>query len=85
MPWRSWHWQVGQVSHGRSVESRSVDEFLDVSVKSPVLDEFEVEVARTVEDRIQPGLTGDDGEERHLNAVDQAGSHQRPIHREAAV
>src|SRR5215207_10625863 len=41
--------------------------------------------AATLEDRVQPGLTGDDREERHLNAVDQTGGHQCPVHRQAAV
>ena len=33
----------------------------------------------------QPGLAGDDREDRHLHAVDQAGGHQRPVQRQAAV
>ena len=32
-----------------------------------------------------PGLAGDDREQRDLHAVDQAGGHQRPVHRQAAV
>src|SRR4029077_9051374 len=68
-----------------SMQCGSVDELLDVTVEGPVLDELKVEVLRTLEDRVQPGLTGDDGEQRHLYVVDQAGSHQRAVHREAAV
>ena len=62
-----------------------VDELLDVAVERPALDQLEVEVGRTLEDRVHPGLTGDHGEERHLDAVDQTGGHQRPVHRQAAV
>jgi hypothetical protein len=54
----------------RSMEGGSVDELLDVTVERPVLDQLQVEVGRTLEDRVQPGLTGDDREERHLQAVD---------------
>src|SRR6266508_2669599 len=57
-------------SAGRSMEGGSVDEFLDVIVEGSVLDQFQVEVSRTLEDRVQPGLTGDDGEERDLYVVD---------------
>src|SRR5918994_2241521 len=62
-----------------------VDELLDVAVERPVLDQLEVEVGRTLEDRVQPRLTGDHREERHLDAVDQTGGHQGPVHRQAAV
>ena len=55
------------------MEGGSVDELLGVTVEGPVLDQLQVEVGRTLEDRVQPGLTGDDWEERHLQAVDQAG------------
>src|SRR5205823_13651810 len=61
-----------------------VAELLDMAVERPVLDQLEVEVGRTLEDRVQPGLTGDHREERHLDAVDQTGGHQRPVHRQAA-
>jgi len=33
----------------------------------------------------QPGLTGNHREERHLDAVDQTGGHERPVHRQAAM
>src|SRR5919202_4722327 len=62
-----------------------VDELLDVAVERPALDQLEVEVGRTLEDRVQSSLTGDHREERHLDAVDQTGGHQRPVHRQAAV
>src|SRR4051812_41113436 len=52
----------------RSMEGGSVDELLDVTVERPVVDQLQVEVGRTLEDRVQPGLTGDDREERHLQA-----------------
>ena len=48
-----------------------VDELLDVAVERPALDQLEVEVGRTLKDRVISGLTGDHGEERHLEAVDQ--------------
>src|SRR4029453_578599 len=62
-----------------------VDELLDVAIERPVLDQLEVEVGRTLEDRGQPGLTGDHREERPLATVAQAVGHQRPVHRQAAV
>src|SRR5215211_4425714 len=62
-----------------------VYQFLDVAVERPGLDQFQVEVGRTLEDRVQPGLTGDDREERYLDPVDQAGGHQRPVQRQTAV
>jgi hypothetical protein len=51
------------------MERGSVGELLDVTVERPVLDQLQVEVGRTLEDWVQPGLTGDDREERHLQAV----------------
>ena len=48
------------------MEGGSAYELLDVTVERPVLDQFQVEVSRTLEDRVGPGLTGDDREERHL-------------------
>src|SRR5215469_9109897 len=62
-----------------------VDELLGAAVEGPALDQLEVEVGRTMEDRVTSGLAGDYGEERHLYAVDQAGGHQRPVQRQAAV
>src|SRR5687767_8015125 len=35
-----------------------VDELLDVAVERPAIDQPEVEVGRTLEDRVQSGLTG---------------------------
>jgi hypothetical protein len=54
----------------RSMEGGSVDELLDMTVERPVLDQLQVEVGRPLEDRVQPGLTGDDREERHLHIID---------------
>ena len=48
------------------------DELLGVAVERPALEQLEVEVARATEDRAGPGPSGDDGEDRHLQAVDQA-------------
>jgi len=62
-----------------------VDEFLGVAVERSALDQLEVEVGRTLEDRVHSGLTGDHREERHLDAVNQTGGHQRPVQRQAAV
>jgi hypothetical protein len=47
------------------MQGGSVDELLDVAVECPALDQLEVEVGRTLEDRVHPGLTGDHWEERH--------------------
>ena len=44
------------------MEGGSVDELLYVTVERPVLDQLQVEVGRSLEDRVRPGLTGDDGE-----------------------
>jgi hypothetical protein len=63
----------------------TVDELLDVTVYRPALDELQVEVGRTLVARVQPGLTGDHREERHLHAVDEAGGHQRPAQRQAPM
>src|SRR5215510_15291635 len=71
--------------HDSDMQGGPVDELLDVAVERPALDQLEVEVGRTLEDRLQPGLTGDHREERHLDAVDQTGGHQCPVHRQAAV
>jgi hypothetical protein len=50
----------GQSRLPGSMERGSVGELLDVTVERPVLDQLQVEVGRTLEDRVQPGLTGDD-------------------------
>jgi hypothetical protein len=55
-----------------------VDELLDVAVKRPALDQLEVQVGRTLEDRVITGLTGDHRETRHLEAVDEAGGQSAP-------
>lgn len=55
-----------------------VDELLDVAVERALVDQLEVEVGRTPEDRFQPGPTGDHRERSHLHAVHQTGGHQRP-------
>ncbi len=47
-----------------------LDELLDVTVERPALEQLQVEVGRTLENRVQPGLTGDDRKERYLHAVD---------------
>jgi hypothetical protein len=67
------------------MEGGSVDELLDVTVERPVVDQLQVEIGRTLKDWVQPGLTGDHREERHLHAVDQPSGHQRPVHRQAAL
>jgi hypothetical protein len=42
---------------------------LGVAVERPALDQLEVEVGPTPEDRIHSGLTADHREERHLDAA----------------
>jgi hypothetical protein len=61
----------GGVWMGSGVWGGPVDEFLGAAVERPAGDEFEVEVGRAVEDRVQAGLTGDHREKGHLEAVDQ--------------
>ena len=72
--WLRRHLEMGGHDPYGSMEGGSVDEFLDVTVERPVLDQLEVEVGCTLEDRVSSSLTGDDREERHLHAVDEAGS-----------
>src|SRR4051794_17169613 len=64
------------------MQRRPVDELLDVAVEGPLLEELQVEVGGSGEDGVQAGLAGDDGEERDLHAVHQAGRHQGPVHRQ---
>ncbi len=67
------------------MQGGSVDHLLDVAVQRPVLDQLQVEVGRPCEDRVQPGLTGDDREERHLHEVHEPSGHQRPVHRQVPL
>jgi hypothetical protein len=55
---------------GLDVQAGPVDELLDVSVERPAVDQLEVKVGRTLEDRFLSALTGDHWEERHLDSVD---------------
>jgi hypothetical protein len=66
------------------MQAGSLDELLRAAVERPLLDQLQVEVGRTLEDRLIPGLTGDDGKDRDLHVVDELGSHQRPVQRQAA-
>jgi hypothetical protein len=52
---------------------------LGAAVERPAFDQLEVEVGRSLEDRVRSGLACDHREERHLDAVDQTGGHQRPV------
>src|SRR5215203_594772 len=74
-----------KVALDSDMQGGPVNKLLDVAVERPALDHLQVEVGSTPEDRVHPGLTGDHGEECHLHAVDKAGAHQRPVHRQAAV
>jgi len=69
------------------VQSGAVDELLGVAVEGAALDQFEVEVARVLEDPVVIALASavDDREDRHLNPIDQASGQQRPVQRQAAV
>jgi Transposase len=58
---------------------------LDAAVERLAVDQLEVEVSCTLEDRLVSGLSGDHWKERHLDAVNHAGGHQCPVHRQAAV
>jgi hypothetical protein len=64
------------------VQGGPVDQLLDVAVKRAVVDQLEVEVRGALEDRLEAGLAGDDGEEGHLHAVDEA---KKPETRERRV
>ncbi len=59
------------------MEGGSVDELVGVTVEGPMSDQLKVEVCRTMEDQVGPGLTGDDRKECDLHEVDEAGGHQR--------
>jgi amino acid efflux transporter len=74
---------VAAVAALKSPRGRAVDELLGTAVERPALDQLEVEVAGAAEDRAGPGTPGDDGENRHLHPVDEAGGHQRPVQRQA--
>ena len=50
-----------------------------MTVEGPGVEQFQVEVGRTLEDRVGSRPTGEDGKECHLDAVDQTGRHQRPV------
>src|SRR3954447_684701 len=67
------------------MQGRPVYELLDVAVERPALDQLQVKISCTLEDRVQSGLTGDHGEERHRRPVDQTGGHQRTVQRQAPV
>ncbi len=54
------------------MEAGSVDELLGATVERPTLQQFQVEVGRTTEDRAGPAVSGDGGEDRPLQTVDQA-------------
>src|SRR4051794_9910686 len=54
------------------VQRRPVGELLGVAVERSRVDQLEVEVACVAEDRRASGLAGGHGEDRHLDAVDEA-------------
>ena len=56
-----------------------VDEFRGVAVEGPAREQLEVEVAAAPEDRVRARSRADHREERHVDAVDQARGHQRPV------
>ncbi len=76
---------LGLTRGDSAVQGWPVDELLGVTVERAALDQLEVEVGSAVEEGVRPGLTGDHREDRHLDAVDETGRHQRPVHRQAAV
>src|SRR5215218_5040201 len=73
-----------KVWHPR-MQGRPVNELLDVPVERPTVDQLKIEVGRTNKDRVVTRLTGDHGKDGQLDSVDEAGGHQRPVHRQAAV
>jgi len=60
------------------------NELLDVPVERATVDQLKIEVGRTKKDRVVTRLTGDHGKDGQLDSVDEAGGHQRPVHRQAA-
>jgi hypothetical protein len=60
------------------------NELLDVPVERATVDQLKIEVGRTKKDRVVTGLTDDHGKGGQLDSVDEAGGHQRPVHRQAA-
>src|SRR5829696_6487992 len=81
---RSAAYTVGCISDS-NMKGGSLDDILYMTVERPVFQQLQAEVGRILKHRVQPGLTGDDREERQLHAVDEAGGHQRPVQRQAAV
>jgi hypothetical protein len=56
------------------MQGRPVNELLDVPVERPTVDQLKIEVGRTKKDRVVTRLTGDDGKNGQLDAVDEAGT-----------
>jgi hypothetical protein len=52
--------------------------FVDAAVEGAAIEQFEVEGGGALEDWVRPALAADHREDRQLDAVDQAGDHQRP-------
>ena len=62
-----------------SMKGGSVDEFLGVAIERPALDHLQVEVGRSLEDRLDSGFAGDDREDCHAYEINESGGHQRPV------
>jgi hypothetical protein len=67
------------------MQGRPVDELFNVAVERPALDQFQIEVGRSFENRVAPSPSGDDREHRHMYEVDEACGHQCPVQRDTAV
>src|SRR5450432_3031425 len=67
------------------MQGRPVDKLLNVAVECLALHQLQVEVGRSLENRVRAGLSGDDREHGHVYEVDEASSHQRAVQRDAAV
>ena len=57
------------------VECRPVDELLNGVVERANAEQLEVEIRRALEDPVHAGVPADDGEDRDLDVVDEAGGH----------
>src|SRR5215213_10999336 len=68
-----------------SVQTGAVDQLLDAAVERAALQQLEVEVGSPCEHRLGPTVAADDRENRDLHAVDEPSSHERLVHRQAAV
>lgn len=63
----------------------SINQLLDVAVERPTLNHFQIEVRSVFKDWVGTSFARDDRENRDLDKINEAGSHQRTVQRDATV